>query len=735
MALALYRKYRPATFGEVVGQEHVTDPLRIALRAGRVNHAYLFSGPRGCGKTSSARILARSLNCVNGPTPDPCGECNSCVGLAPNGPGSVDVVELDAASHGGVDDARELRDKAFYAPAESRYRVFIIDEAHMVTTQGFNALLKIVEEPPEHLIFIFATTEPDKVLPTIRSRTHHYPFRLIPPGAMRALLERNCADEGVTVDPSVFPLVIRAGGGSARDTQSVMDQLLSGAGPEGVRYDRAIALLGVTDVALIDEFVDGLATGDGSAVFGTIDRLVDAGHDPRRFASDLLDRLRDLVLLHAVPDAATRNLVTAPDDEVAKMLAQRDATRPATVTRWAEVLHAGLTDMRGSTAPRLVLELVAARMLLPSVGDAESGLLQRLEQLERHGPPAGGGAAGGATNGQPVEPRFQRPSQRAADPTPPAPAAQPPAAPAPAAQVPAAQASAARAPAAPAPAVQAPVAQAPAVQGSAVPAGPTGTAGPPAPAGPPPPPPVLRSAAMQQAPARPDPAPTRPVEVPPPPADPAPEVAAPAAQPAGGTGPSVGTGASGGVDAAEVRRRWSELLGVVRNASRSTEAMLTNATVAEVDGTTITLAHTSAPLARRLAEPRNADAIATAFAEVLGGTWQVKCVHGDAPAATAPTRQAPPKPQRPAPTRPSQAQAQRAPEQPTRQAPRPPVDDVPPPPEPPEPDDPLPPEPVDEEEMLAEAALPSEDLGERPDPEAIVLKLLADELGARPLKG
>ncbi|MFD1149462.1 DNA polymerase III subunit gamma and tau, partial [Saccharothrix hoggarensis] len=411
MALALYRKYRPATFGEVVGQEHVTEPLRTALGAGRVNHAYLFSGPRGCGKTSSARILARSLNCVNGPTPDPCGECNSCVGLAPNGPGSVDVVELDAASHGGVDDARELRDKAFYAPAEARYRVFIIDEAHMVTTQGFNALLKIVEEPPEHLIFIFATTEPDKVLPTIRSRTHHYPFRLIPPSAMRELLERNCAAEGVAVEPSVFPLVIRAGGGSARDTQSVMDQLLSGAGPEGVRYDRAIALLGVTDVALIDDVVDGLAAGDGSAVFGTIDRLVEAGHDPRRFASDLLDRLRDLVLLHAVPDAAERGLVSAPDDEVVKMLAQRDATRPATVTRWAEILHQGLTEMRGSTAPRLLLELVTSRMLLPSVGDLESGLLQRVEQLERHGPPAGGGASAAGAR----EPKFQRPSQRSAE--------------------------------------------------------------------------------------------------------------------------------------------------------------------------------------------------------------------------------------------------------------------------------------------------------------------------------
>ncbi|ONI81959.1 DNA polymerase III subunit gamma/tau [Saccharothrix sp. ALI-22-I] len=758
MALALYRKYRPATFGEVVGQEHVTDPLRIALAAGRVNHAYLFSGPRGCGKTSSARILARSLNCVQGPTPEPCGVCNSCIGLAPNGPGTVDVVELDAASHGGVDDARELRDKAFYAPAESRYRVFIIDEAHMVTTQGFNALLKIVEEPPEHLIFIFATTEPDKVLPTIRSRTHHYPFRLIPPSAMRALLERNCAAEGVAVDPSVFPLVIRAGGGSARDTQSVMDQLLSGAGPEGVRYDRAISLLGVTDVALIDDVVDGLAAGDGSAVFGTIDRLVEAGHDPRRFASDLLDRLRDLVLLHAVPDAAERGLVSAPDDELAKMAGQRAATRPGMVTRWAEILHQGLTEMRGSTAPRLLLELVTARMLLPSVGDVESGLVQRVEQLERHGPPASGAPAGPATAaGAAPETKFQRPSQRPAEPAPVPPQPSRPQAAAPVG--PTAQSASADAPP-PGP----PVLRSAAMQpGSATNAEASGSpiAQPPAPpvlrsaamqpgsatnaeasGGPavqPPAPPVLRSAAMQPggAPAAAD---TRAAESPAgSPADVRPHVAAPqaAGEPdeAVQAVPASPVASSGGVDAAEVRRRWSELLGVVRGASRSTEAMLTNATVADVDGNTITLAHTSAPLARRLAEPRNADAIAAAFAQVLGGTWQVKCVHGDASAA--PARQAAARPQRPPVTRPSQAQSPtRQPE--PRQAPpgrSAPADDVPPPPEPPEPDEPLPPEPVDEEEMFAEAALPGDADGQRLDPEAVVLKLLADELGARPLKG
>ncbi|SDH25214.1 DNA polymerase-3 subunit gamma/tau [Lentzea fradiae] len=667
MALALYRKYRPATFSEVVGQEHVTDPLRTALSAGRVNHAYLFSGPRGCGKTSSARILARSLNCVNGPTPDPCGECNSCIGLAPNGTGSVDVVELDAASHGGVEDARELRDKAFYAPAESKYRVFIIDEAHMVTTQGFNALLKIVEEPPDHLIFIFATTEPDKVLPTIRSRTHHYPFRLIPPGVMRTLLERNCAAEGVAVEPAVFPLVIRAGGGSARDTQSVMDQLLSGAGPEGVTYARAITLLGVTDSALINDVVDGLAAGDGAAVFGTIDRLVDAGHDPRRFASDLLDRLRDLVLLCAVPDAADRNLVSVPEDELATMVSQAERLGPATLTRYAEIVHAGLVDMRGATAPRLLLELLVSRMLLPSVSQSEAALLQRLEQLERRPPAAIAATPGDPQAAAPANaPVFTRRSQQ------PAPAATP--------AEPARQPEPARA-AAPTPAAQ-----------------PTPQATPP----------------VQAAPA--------------PAATPAPAPAAPA--------PATTTGE---MDATAVRRVWSELLAAVRAKSRSTEAMLTNAMVSEVDGNVVTVTHTSAPLARRLAEPRNTEAIAHALSAVLGGTWQVRCTHG-APGATAPVATPAKAPRRP-PTRPSQQAQQQPPRQqepPQRPAPRPPADDIPPPPEPPEPDDPLPPEPDDEEAMLAEAARPADPNAVQEaaaqDPETVLLKLLADELGARPLK-
>jgi DNA polymerase III subunit gamma/tau len=388
--LALYRKYRPATFAEVKGQEHVTGPLQQALRTGRINHAYLFSGPRGCGKTSSARILARSLNCVKGPTPEPCGVCDSCVALAPSGPGSIDVIEIDAASHGGVDDARELRERAFYTPVSGRFKIYIIDEAHMVTQQGFNALLKLVEEPPPHLKFIFATTEPEKVIPTIRSRTHHYPFRLVPPTVLRELMQDILRAEGVAVEEAVLPLVVRAGAGSVRDSLSVLDQLLAGSDESGLSYERAVALLGYTDASLLDEIADAFAAGDGAAVFRVVNRVIEGGHEPRRFAADLLDRFRDLIVLAAVPDAAEIGLLDLPPDRAELMAAQAGRFGQAGLTRAADIVSTGLDQMRGATSPRLLLELMCAQVLLPAAASDEKSLLARLERLERGTPPSPG---------------------------------------------------------------------------------------------------------------------------------------------------------------------------------------------------------------------------------------------------------------------------------------------------------------------------------------------------------
>ncbi|MEV4784760.1 DNA polymerase III subunit gamma and tau [Streptomyces tuirus] len=382
-SLALYRRYRPETFAEVIGQEHVTDPLQQALRNNRVNHAYLFSGPRGCGKTTSARILARCLNCEQGPTPTPCGECQSCQDLARNGPGSIDVIEIDAASHGGVDDARDLREKAFFGPARSRYKIYIIDEAHMVTSAGFNALLKVVEEPPEHLKFIFATTEPEKVIGTIRSRTHHYPFRLVPPGTLREYLGQVCQKETIPVAEGVLPLVVRAGGGSVRDSMSVMDQLLAGAAADGVTYAMATALLGYTDGSLLDSVVEAFATGDGAAAFEVVDRVIEGGNDPRRFVADLLERLRDLVILAAVPDAAEKGLIDAPADVIERMQAQAGAFGPAELSRAADLVNEGLTEMRGANSPRLQLELICARVLLPAAYGDERSVMARLDRIER----------------------------------------------------------------------------------------------------------------------------------------------------------------------------------------------------------------------------------------------------------------------------------------------------------------------------------------------------------------
>ena len=381
--MALYRTYRPTTLAEVVGQEHVTVPLGRALANDRVHHAYLFSGPRGCGKTSTARILARSLNCEQGPTPDPCGTCASCVDLAPNGPGSIDVIELDAASHGGVDDTRDLRERAMFSPASSRYKVYIIDEAHMVTTQGFNALLKLVEEPPAHVRFIFATTEVDKVLPTIRSRTHNYTFRLVAAKTLQQHLATVCQAEGIEAEPAALALVARAGAGSVRDSLSILGQIIAGAGPEGVTYADAVGQLGMTDTALLDDVVQAMAAVDGPSLLTAIDQVMEAGHDPRRFVTDLLERMRDLIVLSNVPGAVESGLVDGPDDQLERMVAQASLFGPAELARAAEVVNESLSALKGATAPRLQLELMAARLLLPSVDADERGLRARMDQLER----------------------------------------------------------------------------------------------------------------------------------------------------------------------------------------------------------------------------------------------------------------------------------------------------------------------------------------------------------------
>jgi DNA polymerase-3 subunit gamma/tau len=680
VALALYRKYRPATFAEVVGQEHVTAPLMNAVDNGRINHAYLFSGPRGCGKTSSARILARSLNCEQGPTSTPCGVCESCIALAPDGPGSLDVMEIDAASHGGVDDARDLRERAFFAPVSSRYKVYIVDEAHMVTTQGFNALLKVVEEPPDFLVFVFATTEPEKVLPTIRSRTHHYPFRLVPPTTLRVLLEKTCDAEGVTVEPTVFPLVVRAGGGSVRDSLSILDQLLAGAGPEGVTYKTAVGLLGVTDDALLDETIDALAAHDAPAVFRAVDRVVEAGHDPRRFATDLLDRLRDLIVLDAVPDAGGNGLLDCPPDRLDLMNQQASALGSATLSRMADTVHEGLTEMRGTTAPRLLLELVCARMLLPATDGSAAATLQRLERLERRmsiaGEHAGRPGAETAVREAPVPPVREAP--RAA----PAPAPAPPQAPAPDPVPPAAETAPAPAPeqggarrgyvrpsqarvespAAP----RTPAASAPAPAGddwpetvqpgagrskqAAAPAAPAADRTPPRAAGEPdiplPPEPTddedwphaASPAAGRAAAAR-----TEAAEHGTPAAGGPPRAAAESSPaPRGGEPTPVvsanpeSAGDDGELTTTDVRRMWPELLAVVKRHKRTTEALLKNAQVHQLSNGVLTLATSSPALARRLGDDLNKDVIREALNELLGVRWRVDAVVEGAAAAAGP---------------------------------------------------------------------------------------------------
>nr|WP_107905125.1 DNA polymerase III subunit gamma and tau [Streptomyces chartreusis] len=629
-SLALYRRYRPESFAEVIGQEHVTDPLQQALRNNRVNHAYLFSGPRGCGKTTSARILARCLNCEQGPTPTPCGECQSCRDLARNGPGSIDVIEIDAASHGGVDDARELREKAFFGPASSRYKIYIIDEAHMVTSAGFNALLKVVEEPPEHLKFIFATTEPEKVIGTIRSRTHHYPFRLVPPGTLREYLGEVCGREKMAVEEGVLPLVVRAGAGSVRDSMSVMDQLLAGAGEEGVTYAMATSLLGYTDGSLLDSVVEAFATGDGAAAFEVVDRIIEGGNDPRRFVADLLERLRDLVILSAVPDAAEKGLFDAPADVLERMQAQAGTFGAAELSRAADLVNEGLTEMRGATSPRLQLELICARVLLPAAYGDERSVMARLDRLERgvnfsggggtpamgyapapdaHGAPAAAPAA--APQAPPVPPgggpAAARAAVRATGPSTPATA--------PAGQQPAPTAEQAPPPAQPPP-TPAPAAEPPQTPPSSPAPGAWPTA---APAGGSRRPGGWPTAAPAGGGAQPATPPAGPGSTPAP--TPSPAASAPA--PAAGAAPAYAP-PSGGLDP---RMLWPNILEAVKNRRRFTWILLSqNAQVAGFDGTTLQLGFVNAGARDNFAGSGSEEVLRQALAEQFSVQWKIEAI-------------------------------------------------------------------------------------------------------------
>ncbi|MER7373913.1 DNA polymerase III subunit gamma and tau [Streptomyces lanatus] len=652
-SLALYRRYRPESFAEVIGQEHVTDPLQQALRNNRVNHAYLFSGPRGCGKTTSARILARCLNCEQGPTPTPCGECQSCQDLARNGPGSIDVIEIDAASHGGVDDARELREKAFFGPASSRYKIYIIDEAHMVTSAGFNALLKVVEEPPEHLKFIFATTEPEKVIGTIRSRTHHYPFRLVPPGTLRDYLGEVCGRENMAVEEGVLPLVVRAGAGSVRDSMSVMDQLLAGAKDEGVTYAMATSLLGYTDGSLLDSVVEAFATGDGAAAFEVVDRVIEGGNDPRRFVTDLLERLRDLVILAAVPDATEKGLIDAPADVLERMQAQAGTFGAAELSRAADLVNEGLTEMRGANSPRLQLELICARVLLPAAYGDQRSVMARLDRLERGVNLSGGGGAGGGMPAAPAMPAMGYVPGPEGHGYPSTPDAQ------------------GGASAAPVPPGGGPAAARAAVRGGGAPAGAAPVAGAaPSESGQPPqqpqqPQPQQPSQQPQQPqspqePSAPAPAPApgawptaaptgggrrpggwptaapagsgggTPAPAPPQPAAPAP---ATGAAPAPGAAPAYAP-PTGGLDP---RMLWPNILEAVKNRRRFTWILLSqNAQVAGFDGTTLQLGFVNAGARDNFASSGSEDVLKQALAEQFNVQWKIEAIIDPSGGGSAP---------------------------------------------------------------------------------------------------
>ncbi|MEV7603945.1 DNA polymerase III subunit gamma and tau [Paenarthrobacter sp. NPDC089322] len=671
---ALYRRYRPDSFADVIGQEHVTEPLMTALRKNRVNHAYLFSGPRGCGKTTSARILARCLNCAEGPTDTPCGKCPSCVELARGGSGSLDVIEIDAASHGGVDDARDLRERATFAPVRDRYKIFIIDEAHMVTSAGFNALLKIVEEPPEHIKFIFATTEPDKVIGTIRSRTHHYPFRLVPPEPLMNYLELLCRQENVPVAPGVLSLVIRAGGGSVRDTLSVLDQLMAGAGPNGLDYELAVALLGYTHASLLDDVVDAVAAADAATVFRAVDRVIQTGHDPRRFVEDLLERFRDLIIVQAMPESAQAILRGMPEDQIARMRNQATNLGAAELSRAADVTNTALTEMTGATSPRLHLELLCARILLPSSEQTERGIAARIDRVERRlnyagdaGTPVTAAAAPAAAASSPAAGSSAGAAPAAVAPVRQA-APEPPAATVPPAssvqeQRPAQEQGPVQETATAAASREAltpprlstndwPVEDRPAAQATA----PSRQAAPPV--------------AQAESPRAPQPAAAQPAMAQPDVAQPAvaqPAVSKPGIAPGQQPPTAAPTAApAGGGDVEALRRAWPEILQTLTKIKRSTWALVEpNAQVAQFDGQVLTLAFTTAGLAGAFGRADHSENLRQAIHKTIGIDCQIVAVAGgNSSASSEPNPKAPTS--RNAPATPNETSPAEAPQSPNR---------------------------------------------------------------------